>query len=90
MNCCVCGKEIFTQNPKKFFCRNCYKQWESDILAKADWIKICVRDEKRQRRRAQKDKGLIYLVNEFDVGDFNGKYRLVPRKHIFKVGATTH
>jgi len=28
-------------------------------------------------------KELIYLGNEFDVGDFDGEYRLVPAKEYF-------
>ena len=84
MNCAIFGKELFTQNPKKYFCRDCYKQWESDILAKTEWIKICVNYEHQQRRRALKGRGLIYLGGEFDVGDFNGKYRLVSTREYYE------
>ena len=41
-------------------------------------------DERRQRRRALKDRGLIYLGDEFDVGDFDGEYRLVPTKKYYE------
>jgi hypothetical protein len=77
-HCAICVKELFTQDPKKFFCRDCYKQWESEILAKTNWTKVCINDEHQQRRRALRDRGLIYLGDEFDVGDFNGEFRLVP------------
>lgn len=79
-DCAICGIQMFTENPRKFFCRGCYKGWESDIMAKTDWVKVCVNYEHRQRRQALKDKELIYLGNEFDMGVFNGEYRLVPTK----------
>ena len=82
-NCAICRKELFTENPRKFFCRDCCKEWESDILAKADWIKFCVNDEHQQRRQALKDREVIYLGNEFDVDDFVGEYRLVPTKEYY-------
>lgn len=53
-NCVICGIEIFVGNPKRFFCRDCYKQWESDIMAKTDWVKFCVNYEHQQRRQALK------------------------------------
>ena len=80
LNCAICGTGIFTENPKKFFCRDCYKQWELGILAKTNWIRFCINDEHQQRRQSLKDRELIYLGNEFDVGDFNGEYGLVPTK----------
>lgn len=83
LSCAICGKGIFTEDPKKFFCRDCYKQWESDILAKADWIRFCVNCEHQQRRQAFKDKQLIYLGNEFDVSFFNGEYSLAPTREYY-------
>lgn len=84
-NCAICGIEIYTENPKRFFCRGCYKEWESDILAKTDWVKVCVNYEHQQRRQALKDKGLIYLGSEFDVGDLDSEYKLVPADDISKI-----
>lgn len=79
-NCAICGRGIFTENPGRFYCRHCYRQWESDIMAKTDWVKVCVNYEHQQRRQALKDKGLIYLGSEFDVGDSDGEYRLAHTK----------
>ena len=83
-NCAICGEEVFTENPRRFFCPDCYKEWESDIMAKTDWIKACVNHEHKQRRQALKDKALIYLGNGFDVGDFDGEHRLVPAKGYYE------
>lgn len=52
-------------------------------MAKTDWVKVCVNYEHQQRRQALKDKELIYLGNEFDVGFFNSKYRLVSKKEYY-------
>ena len=79
LNCAICGNKLFTENPKRFFCPDCYKHWESDIVAKAKWIRVCVNNEKKQRRQALKDRELIHLDDKYDVGDFNGEYRLTLR-----------
>lgn len=83
LSCAICGIEVFTEDPRKFFCRGCYREWKSDIMAKTDWVKICVNDEHQQRRQALRDKGLIYLGNDFDVGDFDGEYRLAPTEEYY-------
>ena len=83
-NCAICGNELFTENPTKYFCRDCYKEWESDILAKTDWVKFCINDEHQQRRRALRDRELVYLGDEFDVGDFSGEYKVVPTKNYYE------
>ena len=83
-NCAICGIEIFSENPKRFFCRDCYKEWESDIMAKTDWVKVCINDEHQRRRQALKDRELTYLGNGFDVGDFDGEYSLVPTKEYYE------
>jgi len=84
LNCAICGREIYTENPRRFYCRDCYKEWESDIMAKTDWVKVCGNCEHQQRRQVLKDRELIYLGNEFDAGDFNGEYRLVPAKGYYE------
>lgn len=55
-------------------------------MAKTDWVKVCVNYEHQQRRQALKDKELIYLGNKFDVGEFDGEYRLVPTEQYFETG----
>ena len=77
----ICGKQIFTQNPKKFFCRNCYKQSESDILAKTDGVRFCASHEHQRRRQGLKDREFLHLGSEFDVGDSDGDYSLVPEDY---------
>jgi protein-arginine kinase activator protein McsA len=75
-NCAICGIQIFTQNPKRFFCRNCYKQWESDILAKAERVEVCVNHEHHRRRQQVKDRLSVYDCDrEFDISN-DGK--LIP------------
>ena len=82
--CAICGKKLFAQDVKRYFCRDCYKQWESEIVAKTDWIKFCINEEHQQRRRALKEGNLVYLGNEFDVGDFDGECKLVPTREYSK------
>jgi len=77
MRCCVCQKEIISENLRKYFCERCWREWNDAILSKQPWITHCINDEHQARRQALKDKELIYLSNEFDVGDFGGEYRLV-------------
>ena len=83
MRCCVCQKEIITENPKKYFCKTCWKEWNEAILNKELWIKACVNDEHQQRRQALKDSQCIYLGDKFDVGDCGGEYKLVPTKDYY-------
>ena len=84
LNCCVCGKGLLTENPKKFYCPDCYKKWYGAIQNKEPWIKACVNDEKKRRRQALKYSQLIYLGDEFDIGGFDGECRLVSTKGYYE------
>lgn len=84
MRCAICQQEIVTENPKRYFCQKCWVQWNEAILNKASWITYCINDEHQQRRQALNNRELIYLGSEFDVGDFNGEYRLVPTKEYYE------
>jgi len=54
-------------------------------LGSAEWVKLCVNIERQRRRMELDDKVLVYgLGDRFDVGDFNGNYRLVPTKEYFE------
>jgi len=68
MNCAICRKELFTENPKKFFCSSCYNQWKPEILAKAEWAVFLQNDEAKRRRQEKRDLGkLVYLGSDYDV-----------------------
>lgn len=47
-------------------------------MGKAPWVTYCINEEHRQRRQALKDEALIYLGDEFEIGEFDGEYRLIP------------
>ncbi len=78
MLCCICLREMITTNPRRYFCRKYWGEWHDAILAKAPWVNYCVNHERRQRRQALKNQDLIYPGNEFEIGGFDGEYRLVP------------
>jgi len=82
--CSICGEEIFTSNPRKYFCRRCWGEWHDAILAKEPWVTYCVNHEHQQRRQAMNDEELIYLGNEFEVGEFGDEYRLAPTEEHFE------
>lgn len=84
LHCCICGKKIVTEVPKRYFCYKCYEEWKEQILGKEDWVRICINDEHRQRRQALKDMNMVYLGNEFDISEVNGEYRLVPTTEYFE------
>ena len=81
MRCCVCQKEIITENPKKYFCKKCWNDWQEEILNKRTWITYCINDEHRLRRQELKDMMLVYgLGDRFDISD--GK--LIPLKAYYE------
>lgn len=62
-----CGKEVFGKN---WYCYNCYKEHEQDILNKAEWTVYLKNEEKRRRRLEAVATGkLIYLGYEYDISD---------------------
>ena len=66
--CCICYKELYTENPRTFFCSTCYKEWQEAILSKEPWIQYCIADEQRQRRRTKRDmEKLIFLGEDYDI-----------------------
>ena len=58
---------MITENPKRYFCKRCWNKWNDAILNKEPWVKVCLNDEKKQRRKALKDRELIYIGDEFDI-----------------------
>jgi len=76
--CSICGKGILTESLRRFFCRDCYKECESDIMARSERVKFSTNYEHRQRRQVLRDRKLTYLGNGFDVDDFDCGYRLAP------------
>ena len=68
MNCAVCSKELFTDNPLTYFCKLCYSTYKDDIINKAEWVRYCVTWEGRQRRQGKRDLGkLVYLGSDYDI-----------------------
>jgi len=83
MLCCICQREITTTDPRRYYCRDCWGKWHDAILNKEPWVTYCVNHERRQRRKAISDAGLIYLGDEFEIGEFDGEYGLVPTEKYF-------
>ena len=83
-NCAICEQELFTSNPMTYFCKRCWGQWNDAILSKTPWVTYCINHEHRQRRHAVRDAGLIYLGDEFEIGEFDGEYRLTPTEEHFE------
>lgn len=54
------------------------------MMVREPWVTYYVNYEHGQRRQALKDAGLIYLGNEFEIGDFDGEYRLAPTAEHFE------
>ena len=71
-------------NPKKHFCRRCWGVWYDAILSKEPSVTYCTNEEHRERRQALRDADLIYLGNEFEIGEFDGEYRLAPTEEHFE------
>ena len=83
MHCCICQKEMFTENPKRWFCSECWHKWNEAILDKESWIACCIQDEHRLRRQELEDRILVYgLGDRFDIS--NGK--LIPLKDYYEYG----
>ena len=82
--CAICGEEVFTSNPRRYFCRRCWGQWNDAIMNKEPWVTCCVNHEHRERRRALKDEQMIYLGNEFEIGEFEGECSSVPTQEHFE------
>ena len=83
-SCAVCETEILTSNPKKYFCKRCWEQWNDAILNREPWVTYCINYEHRQRRQELKEQELIYLGDEFEIGEFDGEYRLAPTEEHFE------
>jgi len=84
MLCCICQREITTTDPRRYYCWNCWSEWNAAILSKEPWVTYCINYEHRQRRQELKDQGLIYLGDEFEIGEFDGEYGLVPNEEHFE------
>jgi uncharacterized Zn ribbon protein len=70
MHCCICQQEIVTENPTKYFCQRCWREWNNAILSKQPWVSFCINDEHRLRRQELEDKVLVYgLGEELDISD---------------------
>ncbi len=89
--CAICGVTLHTENPKIYFCSQCYRDWEKEIKAKCEWVTCLVNFESRRRRqdtyleKGQKKRAeLVWFGSDFDVGMINGKVKLIPTKQHFE------
>lgn len=65
--CAICGNPVrgYVGGVPVYFCPSCFKQFESDILAKAEWAVYLLGSEKarrKRRNRLMKGPGLPVLV----------------------------
>ena len=82
MRCCVCQKEIVTENPKRYFCKHCWNEWNDAIRRKETWITFCINYEHRLRRQELEDSILVYgLGDRFDISE-DGK--LIPLRAYYE------
>jgi hypothetical protein len=72
--CCICSKSLNTENPRTFYCSECYRLYYSDIIGKAEWVTFLQRNESQRRRwdtyyhRGKRvTVQLVYLGNEWDI-----------------------
>ncbi len=54
------------------------------MMVREAWVTYCVNHERRQRRHALSHAELVYPGNEFEIGEFDGEYRLAPTKEHFE------
>ena len=54
------------------------------MMVREPWVTYCINHEHRQRREALKDEALIYLGDEFEIGESDGEYRLAPTEEHFE------
>jgi hypothetical protein len=86
--CCVCGIELGTVSPTKYFCSKCYNAWQSEILAGAEWIRYLVNNEQQRRSYGSYSKDgevrrvsfLRRLGEEYDLVRISGSYKVIPIK----------
>ena len=73
-----------TTNPRRYSCRRCWGKWHDAIIDKEPWVTYCINHERQQRRQAIREQELIYLGDEFEIGEFDGEYGLVPTEEHFE------
>lgn len=49
MECCICSKELHTENPRTYFCSSCYKLWKDVIKARTEWVTYLINLEANRR-----------------------------------------
>ena len=70
MECCCCGTNLYTENPRIYFCKSCFSKYKDDILSHAPWVTFLINDTARIRRREKRDSGiLIHLGSDYDLSD---------------------
>ncbi|MCP8323128.1 MAG: hypothetical protein L6N96_02985 [Candidatus Methylarchaceae archaeon HK02M2] len=52
--CAICQKPLKGVFLKDFFCHDCYKCWENQILSGAEWVRWCENDERKRRYEENK------------------------------------
>jgi hypothetical protein len=65
--CCICEKPMVNFFKNDWYCMDCYKLWEQDILSKKSWV-IFLRNEEQTRRR-HKSINSVYLGNKYDIDE---------------------
>ena len=48
--CAICQHSYRPRKPNEWFCNDCYKTWQTEILSKSPWIQACVNTEQKRRR----------------------------------------
>lgn len=54
------------------------------MMVREPWVAYCMNYEHQQRRQVLRDAELVYLGNEFEIGESDGEYRLAPTGEHFQ------
>ncbi len=85
--CCICGIQLNVTTPKTYFCSRCFREYQTDILANAEWVRYLVNNEQTMRSYGVymsrgKIRRVIFvpgLGSDYDVANRDGKTLLIPR-----------